>query len=103
MLLFFEVLCAYFAAVGLFFLVREAYRCLSEDRSGEYICLYIARDGENESDARKAIEEEDLAGKVVIIYGNERMKEKKINELCARHGRVYIKKPKTIDTGKENK
>lgn len=103
MLVFFEVLCAYLAALGLFFLIREAYRCLSQDKSGEYVCLYIARDEENESDARKMIEEEDLTGKVVILYGNERATEKKITDLCMRYGRVYIKKTNTIDTGKESK
>lgn len=103
MLLFFEVLCAFFAAVGLFFLIREAYRCLSEDKSGEYVCLYVARDGENESDAKRVIEEEDFAGKVVIIYGNERMAEKKIADICLRHGRVYIKRNNKRDTGKECK
>ncbi|HOJ47366.1 MAG TPA: hypothetical protein PLD48_00660 [Bacillota bacterium] len=92
MLLFFEVLCAYFAAVGLFFLIREVYRSLSEDRSGGYVCLYVARDGENESDAKKVIEEEDFAGKVVIIYGNERAAENKITDICMKHGRVYIKR-----------
>lgn len=102
MLLFFEVLCAYFAAVGLFFLVREVYRCLSEDM-GEYVYLYIARDGENESDAQKAIDEEDFYGKVVILYGNERVTEKKISDLCMRYGKVYIKRTKTMDTGKGSK
>jgi hypothetical protein len=102
MLLFFEVLCAYFAAVGLFFLIREAYRCLSQD-NGEYVCLYIARDGENESDAIKVIDEENFAGKVVILFGNESVTEKKITDLCMRYGRVYIKRTKSIDTKKESK
>lgn len=92
MLLFFEVLCAYFAAVGIFFLIREAYYCLSEDKSEDYVCAYVARDEDNENDARRMLDNEDFLGKVVVIYGNDKQTEKKIADLCIRHGRIYIKK-----------
>ncbi|PKM62306.1 MAG: hypothetical protein CVU97_06045 [Firmicutes bacterium HGW-Firmicutes-21] len=93
MLLFFEVICAYFAAVGLFFLVREAYYSLSEDKNaGKYVCIYIAKDGENESDARRALENEDFSGRVYVIYGDDRQTEKEITDLCIRYGRIYVKK-----------
>lgn len=92
MLLFFEVLCAYFAAVGVFFLAREAYYCISRDKDSSYVCIYIARDDENEEDARKVLESEDLSGKVVVIYGEDRDIEKKITDLCIKNGKLYIKK-----------
>ncbi|OGO88494.1 MAG: hypothetical protein A2Y15_01660 [Clostridiales bacterium GWF2_36_10] len=92
MLLFFEVLCAYFAAVGVFFLVREAYYCLSEDKDKGYVCIYIAKEGEQESDARKILEDEDIGGRVIVIYGEDKQIEKKITDLCIKHGRIYIKK-----------
>lgn len=96
MQLFFEILCAYFAAVGVFFLVREIYFCLSQERDGEYVCVYIAKDGESESDARRIIEDEDFTGRVVILCGSDKQVEKEITDLCIKHGRLYIKKDKKI-------
>ena len=92
MLLFFQVLCAYFAAVGLFFLIREAYYSLCEDKNGNCICIYIAREGESESDARRMLENGDMGGRVYVIYGDDRQTEKEITDLCIRYGRIYIKK-----------
>jgi len=96
MFLFFEVLCAYFAAVGLFFLLREVYFCLSDnistDKENEYVCIYVARDGEKENDARNALENEDFGGRVFVIYGDDKQTEKKITDLCIKHGKLYIKK-----------
>lgn len=92
MLLFFEVLCAYFAAVGVFFLIREAYYCLSKDKESKYVSIYIAREGEQESDAKNVLENEDFGGKVVVIYGEDKQIEKKITDFCIKNGRIYVKK-----------
>lgn len=92
MTLFFEVLCAYFAAVGLFFLLRELYFCLSKDKEAGYACIYIARDGEKETDARKALENEDFSGRIVVVYGDDQQIEKKITDLAIKHGKLYISK-----------
>lgn len=96
MFLFFEIVCAYFAAVGLFFLLREAYFCISgkksTDNENEYVFIYIARDGENEIDAKQVLDKEDFGGRVYIIYGNNKQIEKKITDLAMKHGKIYIKK-----------
>jgi hypothetical protein len=93
MLLFFEVLCAYFAAIGLFFLIREGYYCLTEDKKADrYVCVYVAREDESEEEARRLLESEELSGRVFVIYGDDKQTEKYITDLCIRHGKLYIKK-----------
>ncbi|HBR32717.1 MAG TPA: hypothetical protein DD733_11615 [Clostridiales bacterium] len=96
MYLFFEILCAYLAAVGLFFLLREAYYCISGnsepgDKNG-YITIYIAREDENEEDVRRLLEDEEIGGRVFVIFGNNKQIEKKITDMAIKSGRLYIKK-----------
>lgn len=96
MFLFLEIVCAYFAAVGLFFLLREAYFYISGKKEAngenEFVTLYIARNEETENEAHQILDNEDYGGRIFVIYGNDKQIEKKIAALAEKQGKLYIKK-----------
>ena len=87
-----EVFTAFLACVGMVGAITHGLRLLfrPEERSGTY--LYIPFQDETEEDALRKIESGTLRGKVVVVCVTEKGKDKTIEQLAERYGRVYKRK-----------